>query len=107
MYKSLLACALVAGLSSCAQQTPRAQAPAVTIDANGYAHVACPPGMQAHCLQSEYQAKSSAARISYLRQSLAIDQESYNKHPDAQHAATLEASKARLAAAVQQQEAGY
>jgi hypothetical protein len=107
MYKTLLACALVAGLSSCAQTTPRAQAPAVTIDADGYAHAACPPGMKEYCLRREYQAQSSAARVSYLRQSLAVDQESYNKHPDPQHAATLEASKARLAAAIQQQEAGY
>lgn len=105
MYKSLLVCTLVAGLASCAQPQ-RAQAPAVTIDADGYAHVACPPGMKEYCLQREYQSQSSAARVTYLRQILSIDQESYNKHPDEQHAAALEESKARLAAAVQQQEAG-
>lgn len=104
MYKSLLARALVAGLSSCANpqqaQTPQSNTSIAS-------HAPCPPGLEEYCLNQQYQEKVADLRVRAARQSLATAEKYYALHPDAQHAADLEEAKARLHAAVQRQEAGY
>jgi hypothetical protein len=94
------------GLSACVnpQQTQRSN---ITIDANGYAHVTPPPGLEGYAERRAYQSNTAQAKVAYARKMLTIDQQSYNEHPDAEHATRLEESRERLRAAVREQEAQY
>lgn len=101
MRNYFIACAFVAGLSACA--APQPTNPQITYDQDGHARVACPPGMGQYCANVDTRNKLAAARVDYARKMLEIEQASYAKTPDAEHAARLEEAKARLNAAVQQQ----
>lgn len=99
MYKSLLACAFVAGLSSCAQPQPVARMPTAAEVAAG-ATIPCPPGYAEHCARTEYRNQSASLRVESAKKNLALANEFYAKHPDAQHAADVAEAQARLNTAV-------
>ncbi|CAB3798825.1 hypothetical protein LMG28138_04533 [Pararobbsia alpina] len=102
MHKHVPAILAVFILATSAQaQTGASMPSAAEVEAG--ATIPCPAGVAQYCERRAYENKRAAIQVETARKQLALAQEFYENHPDAEHAARLEEAKARLGVAVQQQ----